>query len=130
VLKLLETIRYRLALLWYGDAELQERLSTMEAQLSAVRAMSVKNAVDKHRLQEGLGNIAAHAQHLLTAGQGNAPAGVFLPALRDYARELRYGEPGRVRMNTEGVSAAARWGYDFSSEPWVTSRPVPKKVTY
>lgn len=79
----------------------------------------------KHtRLNDGLSNIAAYASglapkvHNIDVRVGGVQLASFFAALRDYAKEVRDGtqEPNRSRTyGTDLVSAARRWGIDFTT---------------
>jgi hypothetical protein len=64
------------------------------------------------RLRTGLENIQRHAA-------SNPGFLAFAPeVLRDYCDEvLRNHMSNHQQINTDGVSAASRWGYDFTKAP-------------
>lgn len=88
-------------------------------------ADAVDNAAHSGRMRTGLSLIAEYAELLrpklngMEVKVGGVDMGAFFGALRDYAKEVRDGPntSGR-RYNTDGVSAAKRWGIDFEHPPW------------
>lgn len=77
-------------------------------------------------LERALENIKMHASARVG---GNSELGqIFFPALRDYVTEVKRA-PTRSWQDTDGTSAAARWGLDFTREPTETIRP-PRRVTF
>lgn len=128
MIKFLDTLRGRLKLLFHGNDAVVEELKQTKAQLRDARASVVRREARLVAAREGLSNITAHADYALKAGQPE----VFLTALRDYAEEVRLGasKPQRYWNNTAGVSARARWGYDFTELPGHLTPQAPKRVTY
>lgn len=102
--------------------ELQETITQLQA------AVNARNEARQHaqRLGAGLRNIQAHASFRI--GANNELGQIFFPALRDYVDEVM--RPVSYRQtNTEGVSAAARWGLDFTGEPEDHEKPR-RRTTY
>ncbi|TAJ97141.1 MAG: hypothetical protein EPO41_03880 [Reyranella sp.] len=126
MLKFLDTLAHRLKLLRYGDATLVEALERTKGELEHSRKMRIVQQVKLTRAQEGLGNISAHADYALKNGQPE----VFLAALRDYAEEAVFDPSKRRYEDMDGVSAKARWGYDFAEPPGYLTPQAPKRVTY
>ncbi len=122
MLKLIDKIAHRLWLLWYGDEEMEKRLETLNGELKHIRGLHQKAVIRLYGAAQGLDNIRTHADY---ANRGI----VKFPfaALRDYAKEAM-GEPNRG--DTDGVTAYARWGYDFTRHPEYGPEPTPNRATY
>lgn len=125
----LKAIGKRLRFLWSGTdgleailAETSKMLDRAFDDLRVVRQQRDRHLAVANRLRAGLDNIHKHA-----AG------GLILPfspdVLRDYCREVLDNTLAKLRQaNTEGVSAAQRWGYDFTKPPGYVA-PTQRRKT-
>lgn len=79
------------------------------------------------QMAAALSNIRSHAT--ARVGTPGELGQLFFPALRDYcAEKLRVA--GSVYRNTDGTSAASRWGIDFDRPPSEEPVKVSRRVTY
>lgn len=103
-------------------AKEQARLTALVAERTKERDDARKRGIE---LRSALLNIKAHAGSRV--GSANELGQIFFPALRDYADQIA--NPPGPWYNTSGVSAAARWGVDFTKQPDDGSK-APARRTY
>ena len=103
---------------WFAREMLAQQDALINGFMSSLAACQVDKlrvTAERDRLRKGLENIYEHSRR--------SSIMPFAPeVLRDYTREVidNTQAPNRGRAyNTDLVSAAARWGYDFTKPPQV-----------